>query len=131
MSNNRLLRIYLVLLGTFTLFWWPLSHWFYPDWYHGLMGFNHYDYSLVKIIGTIGVIPVCLIYFIAIHPERNRDMAIILLIFFPLLALTYIYLISYHEFPRQEYINVALLLFNELLLASLYPWRVSVCEAME
>lgn len=120
-----LFRLYLFVLGTFTLFWWPLSHWFYPDWYHGLMGFSHYDFSLAKIIGTTGIIPVSLIMFIALRPQQNRDMVVCLLLFFPLLAVTYLYLIHYYEFPDREYINITLLAVNEVLLGLLYPWRES------
>lgn len=118
------LRLYLNLLGTFTLFWWPLSHWFYPDGYHRLLGFTDYDYTLVKVIGTIGVVPVLCMFFAARDPLRNRDMVLTLLIFFPLLAATYIFLITLHGFPRGELFNVALLLLNSVLLYRLYPWKV-------
>ena len=117
------LRIYLLILATFTLFWWPLSHWFYPDWYHHLLGFQHYDYALVKIIGTIGILPVLGMYMAALAPLRNRDIVVSLLVFFLLLAATYIYLINRHLFPRGEYVNVVLLILNTVLLASIYPWR--------
>ena len=116
------LRLYLVLLASFTLFWWPLSHWFYPDWYHHLLGFTHYDYALVKIIGTLGVMPVLGMLFVARDPLRNRDLLITLLLLFTLFALTDIFLITTHGFPRREWINVALLLCNSALLAGLYPW---------
>lgn len=125
MKRIAVLKIYLWLVGTFTLVWWPLSHWFYPDWYHRLLGFERYDYSLVKIIGTIGIIPVLGIYFTALNPLRNRDIVITLLVFFVLMAATYIYLISAHNFPVLEYINVCLLLVNTIILGALYPWRSS------
>ncbi|OGW60784.1 MAG: hypothetical protein A2V83_03390 [Nitrospirae bacterium RBG_16_64_22] len=119
----KILRMYLLFLALFTLFWWPLSHWFYPDWYHTLLGFKSYDYSLVKIIGTIGVVPVLGMFFAANDPIRNRDFVISLLVFFPTLAMTYIYLISAHEFPEREYINVSLLVVNTGVLWLLYPWK--------
>jgi len=119
----RILQIYLTVLAIFILFWWPLSHWFYPDRYHQFMGFENYDYSLVKIIGTIGIIPVIGLFFTAANPIRNRDFVIVLLILFPLLAATYIYLISFHGLPEREYINVTLLLVNTVILGMLYPWK--------
>jgi hypothetical protein len=50
-------------------------------------------------------------------------MAIGLLIFFPLLAATYLYLIVLHDFPIAEVANIALLLINTVLLAWMFPWR--------
>jgi hypothetical protein len=54
----RLLHAFLWLSGWLVLFWWPLSHWVYPDWYYHLLGFENYPHSLdpalVKIIGTLG-----------------------------------------------------------------------------
>jgi len=123
MTRLALLKGYLWLLGVFTLFWWPLSHWFYPDWYHQLLGFEQYDYSLVKIIGTIGVIPVLGIFFTAVNPVRNRDFVLTLRVFFVLMAGTYVYLIKAHNFPVREYLNVGLLVVNTIILGTLYPWR--------
>jgi len=82
-----LLRLYLSFLATFTLFWWPLSHWFYPHWYHHLLGFTHYDPALVKIIGTLGAMPVAGMFLVARSPLRNRDMLVALLLLFVLLLL--------------------------------------------
>ncbi len=127
----NILRLYLLFLALFTLFWWPLSHWFYPDWYHTLLGFKSYDYSLVKIIGTIGVVPVLGMFFAAKDPIRNRDFVISLLVFFPMLAMTYIYLINTHGFPAREYINVGLLVANTGALWLLYPWKDAQLGASE
>jgi hypothetical protein len=57
MSNEtriKTMRVFLSFNGIFLLFWWPLSHWFYPDFYHNLLGFTigSYPDDLVKIIGT-------------------------------------------------------------------------------
>lgn len=125
MQRITVLRIYLFALGLFTLFWWPLSHWFYPDWYHNLLGFTSYDYSLVKIIGTIGVVPVMGMFFAAKNPVRNRDFIISLLAFFIMMAATYVFLIHTHGFPRKEYVNVALLVVNACILGFLYPRKQS------
>lgn len=123
MSKLKAVKTYLWILGGVTAFWWPLSHWFYPDWYHNLLGFENYDYSLVKIIGTIGIIPVLGIFFTALNPIRNRDLVVILLVFSILMAATYIYLIRLHNFPKKEYINVFFLMFNVVMLSILYPWK--------
>lgn len=124
-GRRRIFSLYLCLLGTFTLFWWPLSHWLYPDWYHHLLGFPHYDYSLVKIIGTLGVMPVMGMFLVARDPLRNRDMLIVLLVLFLLLAATDIFLIRTHGFPRREWFNVLLLVGNSLILTGLYPWKMA------
>lgn len=131
MNRIFVLKVYLWLLGAFTLVWWPLSHWFYPDWYHQLMGFQQYDYSLVKIIGTIGFIPVLGPFFTAANPTRNRDFVITLLVFFVLLAGTDVYLINTRGFPVREYINVALLLVNTVVLGAIYPWEVAPNKALQ
>jgi hypothetical protein len=125
MNRIRVFRIYLWLLGAFTLFWWPLSHWFYPDWYQRLLGFATYDYALVKVIGTIGIVPVLGMFFAAAEPLRNRDFVVTLLVFCVLMALTYVYLIRGHGFPQREYVNAALLAGNGILLAILYPWKAA------
>jgi len=54
---------------------------------------------------------------------RNRDVMVVLLIFFAAMAATYVYLIRDYGFPSREYVNVALLVVNATLLAWLYPWR--------
>lgn len=123
MTKIVFLKGYFWFLGVFTLFWWPLSHWFYPDWYHQLMGFTSYDYALVKIIGTIGVVPVLGMFFAAANPIRNRDFVLILMVFFILLSATYVFLINFHGFPKQEYFNVGLLMANTVITGILFPWR--------
>lgn len=125
MDRVAFIRFYLLVLGVFTLFWWPLSHWFYPDWYHRLLGFQNYDDALVKVIGTIGVVPVLGMFFAAAEPLRNRDFVVALLVFCALMTLTYVYLIRGHGFPQREYVNAALLGGNGILLAVLYPWKAA------
>jgi hypothetical protein len=125
MSRVAICRLYLLGLGVFTLFWWPLSHWFYRGWYHRLLGFESYDYALVKVIGTIGVVPVLGMFFTAAEPLRNRDFIIVLLVFCVLMALTYVYLIRGHGFPQREYLYAALLAGNSIPLTVLYPWRAT------
>ena len=122
---NKILitKIYLWIMAIFTFFWWPLSHWFYPDWYHSLLGFKSYDLALVRIIGTCGFIPSIALIFAALRPCRNRDLVITLIIFSFLMCLTYIYLIIVEGFPRREVINVGLLLANIIILCFIYPWR--------
>lgn len=121
--NIVYVKLYFLFLGLFLAFWWPLSHWFYPDWYHRLLGFESYDYALVKIIGTIGIIPVLGVFYTALNPLRNVDFVKVLLVFFVLMAVTYIYLITMHGFPTGEYVNVGLLIINTVIITAIFPWR--------
>ena len=123
MDRLKILKIYLWILGVFLLFWWPLSHWFYPDWYHNLLGFSNYDYALVKIIGTCGIIPVLGIFFTALRPEKNRDILLILIVFAILMAATYIFLIINKGLPTKEYINVVMSILNAVILIILLPGK--------
>lgn len=116
-----ILKIYLWTLGVFVLFWWPLSHWFYPEWYHRLLGFESFDGSLVTIIGTTGLVVVLNIFMAAYDPVRNSGMILILILFSAAMAGTYFYLIQTQGFPKLEYANTALLIVNGLILIGLYP----------
>jgi len=120
-DKETILRIYLWILGIFVLFWWPLSHWFYPDWYHRLLGFESFDSSLVAIIGTAGLVPVMNIFLAAMDPIRNRPMLAILIAFSIAMAGTYCILMWTQGFPSREYCNVTLLIVNAVILAVLYP----------
>lgn len=120
-NKIKILKVYLWILGTFVLFWWPLSHWFYPEWYHRLMGFRDFDFSLVTIIGTTGLVVVMNIFMAAMDPIRNRAMLGILMTFSVAMAGTYLFLIQTQGFPSREYFNMALLIINAVILAALYP----------
>jgi hypothetical protein len=129
MINNDLkiktIKIFLWIAGVFLFFWWPLSHWFYPDLYHQLLGFvkGSYQDNMVKIIGTTGILPVLMAILSAINPYKNKDMIIILIIFSFLMAFTYLFLIITNQFPKLEYINVAIPLFSAVFLLLFYPWN--------
>jgi len=101
-SRLRFLRGYLFLMGGLLLFWWPMSHWLYPDWYHTLLGFSPGTYSIgmVRVIGTCGVVPVILA--VARDPLRNQDALIALTGFSILMAFTYIHLIRAGLFPTEK-----------------------------
>jgi hypothetical protein len=129
-TQLRLLRYYVLGLAVFGLFWWPLSHWLYPDSYHDLLGFTGpVDDSMVKVIGTIGVVPILGLFLIARDPLRNRDFVATLLVFYALMAATYVYLINAQDFPAGEYVNVGLLTANFVTLGLLYPWRRAAAVA--
>jgi len=121
-----ILRGYLLLMGGLLIFWWPLSHWFYPDWYHTLLGFSAgtYPTALVRVIGTCGIVPVALALAVARDPLRNRDALITLMVFSLVMAATYLHLIDAGLFPHRELINVALCLFSALFMLICYPWRM-------
>jgi hypothetical protein len=121
MKRIQILRTFLLLSGLFTLFWWPLSHWFYSNWYHHLLGFQNYDPAFAKIIGTLGIFPVLGTLFAARDPVRNRDLIRILIVFCLLMAATYVFLITTMSFPVLEYINVGILIFSATILIILFP----------
>ena len=123
MSRLAFLRLYFLALGVFTLLWWPVSHWLYPDWYHRLLGFESYDAAMVRVIGTAGVVPMLGLFFAAADPLRNRDFVIAILAFSALMAATYVVLIFAYGFPTREYANVATLICNACVISALYPWR--------
>ena len=120
-NKQKVLKAYLWILGTFVLFWWPLSHWFYPEWYHRLLGFDGFDYPLVIIIGTTGFVVVMNIFMAALDPVRNRGMLLILIVFSLFMAGTYFYLIQTQGFPKLEYLNIGLLAANTIILLALFP----------
>lgn len=124
--QTRILQIILFITGVLLLFWWPLSHWFYPIWYHDLLGFeNSAQYAgnaLVTVIGTAGMFPVLLLLFVAANPLRNRDMILILIVNCAFWALTFLYLIQQGQFPELEYLNTSLFLVAATLLTAIYLW---------
>jgi hypothetical protein len=124
-TQVTVVRIFLLVHGIFLLFWWPLSHWLYPDAYHHLLGFKEGTYSdaLVKIIGTCGCVPVLLLLMSALHPLRNRDSVAAIIIFAVLIGCTYVYLIQRGEFPVREYANVVLSFSSAVFLIIFYPWK--------
>ena len=86
MNRRSIFRVYLLLMAVGSLFWWPLSHWFYPGWYHTLLGFDSYAADYVRVIGTLSLMPVLGMGFVALNPEKNRDFFVALLIFSVLMA---------------------------------------------
>jgi hypothetical protein len=124
-TKLQIIRVFLWINGILLIFWWPLAHWFYSDFYHQLLGFKIGSYAdnMVKIIGTCGFIPVLLIIFCAINPIKNRDIVITLIIFGILLCITYIYNITINGFPMLEYFNAGFSLFSALFLILFYPWK--------
>lgn len=125
--KTKIFRIYLYVFSVMSLFWWPLSHWLYPEAYHRLFGFQSYALSFVRVIGTLSFFPVLGMFFVARDPIRNRDFLISLLILSGLMIATYFYLIQTDQFPVMEYTNVFLLLINGTITGLLYPWK----EAMK
>lgn len=121
--KHTILRFYLLIMGIVLLFWWPLSHFFYSDWYHSLLGFppGSYDPVFVQIIGACGFMPVLLALFSARDPEKNKGMIIILIFFSLFMGAQYLAFINSAYMPVGEYINVAICFVNTLVLTLLYP----------
>ena len=105
----------------FIALWWPLSHWFYADWYHSLLGFAGYDDGLVKVIGTMGIFPLALLAMTAKNPAASRPYLTIFMIWSVGMIGTYLYLIGTGAFPDHEYLNVGLLVGNFAVMAGLMP----------
>lgn len=124
----KIIQVFLLLNGLFVLFWWPLSHWFYSDFYHQLLGFKlgSYQDSMVKVIGTCGIIPVLLCLFSSKNPKRNRDLIIVIIIFSVLIAATFLYLITSGSFPVKELANVIFSLVSAIFLIVVYPWKAKL-----
>lgn len=124
-TRLKITRIFLWIAAVFLLFWTPLSHWFYPDFYHyTLFGFDGYDDALVKVIGTISFIPTLLLFFSALNPIRNRDSVKTLIVAGFLMSATYIFLINFRNFPPLEYANAVLMSGLALFLWLVYPWNL-------
>lgn len=120
MTQRRVFQWYCAVLAIFLLFWWPLSHWFYSDWYHQLLGFEHYDSTFVKLIGTMGVLPVSGLLWSAWHPHESRAFAAAFILWSFCLGATYLYLVESGQFPQGELFNVALITGNLLVWFFLY-----------
>jgi hypothetical protein len=126
MTRRTIFQIYIGLFGIGCLFWWVLSHWLYPDWYHNLLGFHALsapEYAMAKTIGTLTAMPVMGMFFVARNPERNRDLFLGLLVLSLLMIGTYLYLMAVGDFPTGEMLNVVLIAVNMAILSGLYPWR--------
>ncbi|PLX36669.1 MAG: hypothetical protein C0606_12640 [Hyphomicrobiales bacterium] len=121
LSKLAILRLYAAGLGLFTLFWWPLSHWFFPDWYHDLMGFESYDLAFVRLIGTMGLLPVGCLFWLAYRPREAYGFLVVFVVWSLLLAATFAFLILFSGFPQAEFGNVALLVMNAAILGFLAP----------
>lgn len=126
-SRIKILKAFLFITAILLLFWWPLSHWLYPDWYHHLMGFKpgSYQESMVKMIGTCGFFPVFLAFFAARDPLRYKASIVTLILTSVLIGLTFLYLILTNSFPEREAFNIALSFFVAGFLCLMYPWRES------
>ncbi|MCP4539576.1 MAG: hypothetical protein GY832_20770 [Chloroflexi bacterium] len=123
MKRIKILKAYLWAFGILAFLWWPMGHWVYPDWYHGVLGFESYELAYVRVIGTLSVLPVMGILFTAANPLRNRDFIISLLVLSILMIGTYLLLIHTQQFPVEEYFNIILLTINTIVLSLLYPWK--------
>jgi hypothetical protein len=93
------------------LFYWPLSHWFYSDFYHRIFGFTpgSYDPDFVKVIGTMGVIPVIGFIHAAFRPVQSGGFLAAYTAWCFLQSATYVEVILHGSFPKAEYFNAALL----------------------
>jgi len=109
-TSRRAFSAFAFTLSALLLFWWPLSHWIYSDWWHRLLGFaaGSYPAGMVRSIGTSGLLPVFLMAYIGLSPEGKRPLIIALSLFSLALAITYLVNILTGSFPKGEWLNLAL-----------------------
>lgn len=110
MKNWTLQQYVYATNGILLFIYWPLSHWFFSDFYHTTLGFSpgSYDPDFVKIIGTMGMIPVAGFLYAAIRPTQAGAFVFGFTVWCFLMSATYIEVINNGHFPPQEYFNSAL-----------------------
>lgn len=110
-----------------------MSHFFYPVWYHALLGFANPEQfarnPLVTTIGFAGMMPTLLLFVSARNPVRNRDAILALIISSGLGCLTFSYLVWTGQFPAREIVNVCLFFATTILLSFFYFWTNQLKEA--
>ncbi len=96
--------------GILLFIYWPMSHWLFSHLYHTTLGFapGSYDPDFVKIIGTMGMIPVAGLLYAAIRPAQAGAVVFGFTVWCFLMSVTYIEVINNGHFPTQEYFNSAL-----------------------
>jgi|AVFP01.1.fsa_nt_gi hypothetical protein len=119
------LRLVLLISGVALLVWWPLSHWFWSDGYHRLLGFDLDDApeGHVKLIGTTGLLPVAMLLIAAADPWRYRRVIAALILFAFALSATFLHLVWTGLYPSREVVNVVVPAAMGLLLLVLFPRR--------
>lgn len=124
MKREKVFQAILFAIAGFLLFWWPLSHWFYYNWYNDLLGFTFESTNdgLVKMIGTCGLLPVFALAALALRPKNNGPLVAALSVFSVLLALTFLFLVTRGDFPKGELINVGSTGGLAIILPVLYRW---------
>jgi len=75
---------------------------------------------MVRMIGTCGVLPVLVLTYLAIYPEKKWALVIMFSFFSFLLGLTFLYLVYFGFFPYREYFNVMLSIGVSILLPYVY-----------
>ncbi len=127
MTKLKLFSAALFGIAGFLLAWWPLSHWFYYQWYNDLLGFtfSSTDDGLVKMIGTCGLMPVLCLVALALRPRNNGPLVAGLSLFSVALSFTFLFLVLRGDFPRGELINVVMTLGLALCIPVMYRWANS------
>ncbi|MCK9170618.1 MAG: hypothetical protein M0P01_09410 [Treponema sp.] len=115
--------VWFTVAGLF-LISWPLSHWFYYGLYTRFLGVSAgtYQDSLIKMIGTCGVLLSMCLAVIAKEPENSRLLMKMTSTFLVLLAATFVYLIEYKDFTRMEFLNAVFFVVIAVLLPVSYKW---------
>lgn len=107
---SGLFRAYCLAIGATLGLYWPLSHWFFSDLYHQMQGFapGSYDPDFVKIIGTMGIMPVAGFFYSALQPQDSPASLVAFMLWCFAMCATYLHVIAAGRFPPGEYLNAAL-----------------------
>lgn len=124
MNRSKFFMHSLLGIAVFLLFWWPLSHWFYYEWYNDLLGFTFSatNDGLVKMIGTCGLLPVLCLVSLALSPKGGKPLLISLSFFSLVLGSTFLFLVLRGDFPVRELVNVAMTFGLAVFLPLFYRW---------
>ncbi len=110
MTYAKRKQLFLIIwnaVGVIFLFAWTLTHWFFYDHYARFLGVPEgtYQDSLIKMIGTCGVLLSMCFFVIAREPEKSRLLIKMVSAFLVLLAGTFLYLVLYSDFSKAEILN--------------------------
>ena len=124
-SRIKITRIFSIISAVLLLFWWPLSHLLYSDWYHSITGFapGSYQQPMVTVIGVCGFLPVMILVIAAIDPVKYRLNILAMIVFSFLLFAMYMYLVLTGLFPEREIINIVICFTMPLIYSAITPWR--------
>lgn len=105
-------------VGVIFILAWTLTHWFFYDYYSIFLGVppGTYQDSLIKMIGTCGILLSMCFFVIAREPDKSVLLIKMVSLFLVLLAGTFIYLVFYSDFSKAEILNAVAFLALAIIL---------------